>query len=324
MNIVYCFIGKLPNYTIETVHQLRLFYDGPVYFIVSDNESDIAKALEHEYKVTIIKYESVKSIEFTKTVEECYKRFIICHDLKGREHLFICAFERFFLLYNLMNSKKLTDVFFVELDNLVYEDPRKWTRAFQSKPAAWMFDNVGRCSSGVCYFKQSDILDKLNNHFLAFIRTSPKLLSEMSALWEFWEAHKDSVQILPTHWTSTSVSEIAYSEYDKYESSIFDAAALGIFIGGIDPIRTKGVLKKGIISTESAINYGIYEYEWRLDDKKRNIPYVLKKDTNQWLRINNLHIHSKHLIDCLSKPCLSLVCGEFNPKPCCKNGMCMC
>lgn len=323
MNIVYCFIGKLPNYTIETVHQLRLFYDGPVYFIISDHESDIAKTLEHEYKVTLIKYESVKSTDFTKTVEECYKRFIICHDLRGREYLFICAFERFFLLYNLMNSKKITDVFFVELDNLIYDDPRKWTHAFQSKSAAWMFDNTGRCSSGVCYFKHTDILNQLNNTFLNFIRTSPKLLSEMSALWEFWEANKESVQILPTHWKSASVPEITYIEYDNYESSIFDAAALGIYIGGIDPIRTNGVLKKGLISTDSAINYGRYKYQWRRDEKERNILYVLNEDNNQWLRINNLHIHSKHLIDCLSKPCLSMVCAEFNPKPCCTNSMCM-
>jgi hypothetical protein len=35
MIIAYCFIGKLPEYAVDTVHQARLFYYGPIYFIIS-------------------------------------------------------------------------------------------------------------------------------------------------------------------------------------------------------------------------------------------------------------------------------------------------
>jgi DNA topoisomerase IB len=39
-----------------------------------------------------------------------------------------------------------------------------------------------------------------------------------------------------------------------------------------------------------------------IDDKGRNIPYIFNNIDKKWLRINNLHIHSKQLSDCFSKP----------------------
>ena len=43
MNVIYSFIGKLPNYIIETIYQLRLYYDGDVYLIIDDIKSQYLK-----------------------------------------------------------------------------------------------------------------------------------------------------------------------------------------------------------------------------------------------------------------------------------------
>jgi hypothetical protein len=59
MNIVYAFIGPLPSYSIDTVNQTRLFFDGPLYFIVSDLSSAYVPVLQDRYNVTIVPYESV-------------------------------------------------------------------------------------------------------------------------------------------------------------------------------------------------------------------------------------------------------------------------
>ena len=216
-----------------------------------------------------------------------------------------------------MKLKSLTNVFFVELDNLVYDDPRAWVDQFSRKDAAYMFDNNDRFASGVCYFKHNDIIHKLNRYFLHYIQTTTTFVNEMTALYEYFQANKNDIQILPTHWKSTNVNEIAHEHYDIYNHSIFDAAALGIFIGGIDPHHSGGVLTKGQKSIWSAIDYSKYTYEWRKDKQGRNIPFVWNPEDKCWVKINNLHIHSKQLVDCLSAPLdASFVSGETFQQMC--------
>lgn len=330
MNVVYSFIGSLPAYAIDTVHQLRYFYTGPVYFILDDLSSDAKTILEKKYNVTIVPYTDVKSKEFDDIAASCASRFGIVYGLKGRELLFLRALERFFLLEKLMILKNLKNVLFVELDNLLYDDPSNWLTHLCKSNAAYMIDNYDRCSSGVCFFKDTDILHKLNLYFLKFIQTSNKLLSEMPALYEFWQASgadaaKD-IQILPTLWPSATDAEripsAAYAKYDLYNESIFDAAALGIYLGGIDLIHSNNVLKKGVISTASAINCSNYRFQWHTDSEGRKIPHIYDKESDKWIKINNLHIHSKHLIDCLSKPFQNLILSENSFKLCCKLGLC--
>ena len=88
MIIVYCFIGSLPEYAIHTVYQMRLFYKGSIYFIVSDIESSYINILK-TYDVTIINYTDVIDNAFTKTVNDNHHRFLIVNGLVGREKIFI-------------------------------------------------------------------------------------------------------------------------------------------------------------------------------------------------------------------------------------------
>lgn len=302
MHLVCCFVGKLPAYAIDTIHQLRLFYDGDVYFIINDFESPIHKELESKYGVKIIHYNDVCDKEFNEVIDKYMHKFCIVDKLIGREKLFIYAFERFFLLHNLMITRHLTNVFFVELDNLLYDDPRNWESSFCTQDLGYMYENKTSCSSGICFVKKADALKQLTTHFLHYIQTTTTFVSEMTALREFFGLHNELVQILPTHWISDKVPEITYRNYDKYNDSIFDAAGLGIYIGGLDPYHTKGILKKGLKSEWSIIDYTNYKYEWKADPHGRNIPYVYSEERKKWLRINNLHVHSKQLSDCFSSP----------------------
>jgi len=298
MILTYCFIGTLPDYAIDTIYQARLFYKGIIYFIISDIHSPYAAELKSKYNVTIIDYNEVVDVTFNQYVTQYINKFCIVHRLKGREKLFIYSFERFFLLYHLMNQYQLSNVFFLELDNLIYDDPTVWENSFALHEMAYMYDNHDRGASGICFIRNKEILLKFNEYCKKFIATSTKFLSEMTTLYEFWEANKDLVQLLPTHWPADHVPKETHINYDKYQNTIFDSAAIGIYLGGVDPIHTGGVIVKGKQWQGSAINYTPYQYKWMTDDKNRNIPYVLYNET--WIRINNLHIHSKDLKSCLS------------------------
>jgi len=298
MILTYCFIGPLPDYAIDTIYQARLFYKGIIYFIVSDIHSPYVGELKYKYDVTIIDYHEVIDIKFNNCVNQHFNKFAIVNGFKGREKLFIYSFERFFLLYHLMDQYQLSNVFFLELDNLIYDDPTVWETSFALNEMSYMYENHTSCGSGICFIQNKEILSKFMELCMHYIATDTGFLSEMAVLYQFWEANKDRVQLLPTHWPAHDVPKETYMNYDNYQNTIFDAAALGIYLGGYDPYHTNGIIVTGQKSKWSAINCTKYQYKWTIDDKNRKIPYVLHGDT--WIKINNLHIHSKDLKSCLS------------------------
>jgi hypothetical protein len=299
MLIVYTFIGTLPSYCIETVHQLRLFYKGVVYFIVDDYDSPHVKVMESKYNITIVRYDSVVDTNFLNLVENVKTKFLVLPGLKERAHLFSRAFERFYVLHNLMLQKDLTDVFYLELDNLIYNDPLVWLEGFSTKEMAYMFDNYNRASSGICYIKSPPILKEFMECSSDFIKNSNDFMTEMTTLYTFWERNKDRVQLLPIYWTHSPYPSQTYETFPLY-NSIFDALSMGVYLGGVDPYHSNGIVTKGWKATWGLIDYTAYKYEWKADEQMRKIPHVWTGEV--WLRINNLHVHSKDLQSCLSLP----------------------
>lgn len=303
VNIVYAFVGPLPSYCVETVHQTRLFYDGPIYFIINDYQSQHIKILQ-KYNVIIINYDSVIDNDFKSLVELTYNKFCIVNNLVGRERLFIHSFERFYLLHNLMIQQNISDVFFMELDNLIYDSPIKWIDGFRTKEMAYMFDNYNRASSGISYIKNTDILHKFIMCCNNFILYSNDFMTEMIALYIFWENNKDIVQLLPIHWADNKYPDQTHESFNLYNNSIFDALSLGIYLSGADPYHTNitKIYKEGSGSKSiwGLVDYTTYSYKWEADYKGRKIPFIF--NGSEWLRINNLHIHSKNLQPCLSTP----------------------
>ena len=226
MIIAYCFIGELPNYALDTVYQARLFYHGPIYFIIRDTTSPFVTQLE-AYQVTIIPYSSVLHLDFTECATTYHSKFEIVPHLKGREKLFLYSFERFAVLQQAMKIHNLTNVFFLELDNLIYDDPLKWEEQFASKEIAYMYDKVDRCCSGICFIKNAEILDKLVQYFIHFIGNTVKPVTEMIALYEFWQQNTDVVQILPTHWPT--IQTVVSQEYDRYNNTVFHNFSKGSY-----------------------------------------------------------------------------------------------
>jgi hypothetical protein len=307
LSIVYAYIGSLPLYTMDTVQQLRMFYDGPIYFITNDYNSPTLIKLIYLYNVTVIKYEDVIDLDFQKLLDKNYSKFHIADglDLENRQKLFIYSFERFYVLHKFMKLFNINNVFFMELDNLVYDDPRKWLKLFSRSDFAYMIDNIDRGASGVAYIKNTVLLSKFLDHCNKYIDTALEkserstILNEMEALYSFFKTAEDDIQILPTHWPDKNLPSILYKTFNEYDS-LFDAAALGIYFGGLHPYHTFGDVIKYVKNPMSVIDCTKYKYEWKCDEKNRRVPYVWYDD--RWLRINNLHIHTKRLQEFMSFP----------------------
>jgi hypothetical protein len=152
MILAYCFIGILPSYIIETIYQARLFFDGDIYLIVNQLDSPYINDIK-KYNINIINYEDVISYEFREISQKNISKFHYISDLKGREDLFLRSFERFFVLQNLLKQQNLEDCLFLELDNLIYDDPNKWILQFKKNELCYMYNNINSYSSGIMYIK---------------------------------------------------------------------------------------------------------------------------------------------------------------------------
>ena len=299
MIIALSFIGILPSYIVEVLHQIRCFYSGDIYLIINDLSSlYLTKIIK--YNINIVKYNEVINFEFLNVAEQNKHKFCIVTSLVGREELFIRSFERFFLLRNLLENKNLTDCFFMELDNLIYDDPNKWIEQFSRHELGYMFDNYNRFSSGIMYVKNADALYNFQNYILNFIKNSNEFMTEMTVLSNYYENNKDKVQILPTHFPDKSIPSISYENYNNYNDTIFDSASYGGYLFGMDTCHTNNVIVKGLKSKWAFIDCTNLKFSWKVDEKGRNRPYVF--NGNEYILINNLHIHAKNLHEALSLP----------------------
>ena len=190
------------------------------------------------------------------------------------------------------------DCLFLELDNLIYDDPQKWIDNFSKNELCYMYDNDDRFASGLMYVKNADALDGLLKCILDFIKNSNSFMSEMIALSIYYETNKDKVGILPSYWHDDTVPPIAYLNYNEYNDTIFDAAAIGCYLLGMDPHHTKGVIVRNLKSFWAKIDYTQQIFDWKIDENGRKRPYIWNGE--KWLLINVLHVHSKDLNSGLS------------------------
>ena len=51
MFVVLSFIGTLPNYVVDCVHQIRCFFQGDIYLILNDLNSPFAKLCIEKYNI---------------------------------------------------------------------------------------------------------------------------------------------------------------------------------------------------------------------------------------------------------------------------------
>lgn len=293
MIVLFSFIGELPVYVLDTIQQVRFFFDGKIVLIT--NECQKYKQQLAKLNVDIIPYIKVKDEEFLRTCKKSHIKRV--NGLRGREELFLRSFERFVLAKNWMIQENATDVLFLELDNLIYADPRLWESHLKSSPISLMYDNFGRVSTGLCFLRDCKGVEKLVDNLIRYIKTNKgSCPSEMGANAQLVERYPHLCQILPTHCQIDNKFPQLSENFRNY-NSMFDAAAIGIFLFGLDPFHTRGKIKLGQRNKWSYIDYTKFKFKWKTQNHLR-CPFAEIDGVN--IKINNLHIHSKNL-----KPAMS-------------------
>jgi len=186
--------------------------------------------------------------------------------------------KRLFILNEYMKQKGLKNVVHLENDVLLYSDMKY---DLDEKIYITM-DEENRCVPGIVYIPNHELFDRL-------IQEYNYSKDDMENLAIFYNRHRDIVNTFPI--IDNSVQPSIYNkEFERFHS-IFDAAAMGQYLGGVDPRNIPGDTT-GFVNETCIIKYNNYQFKW-LKKKGHYVPHILIN--NNWILVNNLHIHSKRL-----------------------------
>ena len=304
MEIVYAYIGKLPPYIVESLYQARLWSPNKITLICDDLTSPYLDQLK-QFNISIVPYELVVHREFIACVQSNYQKFCIAEKLGDRRLLFIRSFERFFLLQKYMEITGATNILFLELDLLIYFNPNDYLHFFQQRELTLSYVNEFQVCSAFAYIKSTEILATMNSYFLSMIysntKTSDDTMSEMVALHRLLQTKefRDRVLMLPCLWPDPHFNKDAWENYSMFQS-LFDGSGIAIYLDGPDLTHREQWLKNNKVWWGADIVYNSYPYAWKEIESKKVL--FLQDLSENFVRVNCLHVHNKNLQVFLSSP----------------------
>ncbi len=299
--LVFVHIGReLPGYLETALNQARLFnQDCPIYLVA--NREALLRFSPKTADPLLVQV-SCESLDQTAEHRAFIQRSNL--DKQWAGGFWNHATERFFYLYDLMVEHHLEHVFHLENDNMLYADVQELLPLFQRyyPGIGATFDNEERFIGGFVYIRNAPRLQPL----VAFLAAhAHEGRYEMQVIAQFKEeSDRKQIDYLPivmpeytaAHPLISPAGHRAraarlFSNHIEAFSSIFDAAALGQYLGGQDP--RNGPSHPGFINESCLFNPSLLSFEWERDQKGRRVPYAIYEGRK--CRINNLHIHCKRL-----------------------------
>jgi hypothetical protein len=206
---------------------------------------------------------------------------------------------RFFVLYEFMAQTGIKNVIHIENDVLIYYNCDKVLSVplFNKSELYIPFDSYERNIASIVYIPDAILLAQILVHYNY----------EKNDMYNFSEIRKKTVcvQQFPIFVEeraldlSTVDGERAFVSHgwSQFGGYIFDAAAIGQYVGGVDPRNCPGDTR-GFVNETCVIKYAdegtiIWKTDGNDDDVKR--PF-LQRNNQQIIPIFNLHIHSKALV----------------------------
>jgi hypothetical protein len=302
-NIVFVHIGKtVPEYAQIAIRQAsRLNPDSTVYFLIkSESYKEFSEKHHFSSNVQLVNLDHIRhTMAHKKFNNQCTQ------DTAFRDGFWRYASERFLYLYDFCKAKNLSNVFHLEYDVMLYINVEDYMPVFkQNYPhIAVTADNDKRVVAGLIYFADVQALQFVAKAMVAGSRGE---VNDMVILSKSKKPGKGSymqnLPIIPSKYSKdnklTSPEGHVAKRPEEYSNCfhkfnlVFDACAIGQYLGGIDPRNDYGNYHVGFINEMTLFNPSHFTYTWEEEDGLR-IPYLTYKGVKS--KIANLHIHSKRL-----------------------------
>lgn len=296
--IVYVHIGEfLPSYLEISIDQARLF--NPTCPIVLIANEQALKNFTSSSNIEMISCESL-----SPTQEHNYFCQNTSHPTKPLNGFWRYTSERFLYLNDYIQEYAIENVFHLENDVMLYADLELLLSLFiQYYPGiGTTFERPHKCIPGFVYISNKEAMKKMATYFAKY---ASRGFSDMKLIGIFKDEQPNHIiGALPLMMASYAIEQTVesqgsrllkrkqeYCQHIDAFNSIFDAAAIGIFLGGIDPLKV--LAPPDYKRADLFFNPSLLTYEWQYDQRGRKIPYACYG--NEKYKINNLHVASKKL-----------------------------
>jgi hypothetical protein len=275
MQIVLTCINNFQEYILINIEQLiKLGHD--VIYIITNKE------FFYKYDKYIL---NVILIDISELNETYNFKLNTTLDKKFRNGFWYLTSLRFFYIYELINKYNLKDVIHLENDVLIYYNCKEIIKYIDNNFVYIPFDSYKRNIASILYIPNKEIFKNILDNYnfkmndmenFSYIKNKIGLIKNLP--------------IFIKHINLTNEQKYVSENSDVFPF-IFDAAAIGQFLGGVDPRNTPGNTE-GFINETCVIKYNNYSFLFKYIDNIKK-PFIIIENIE--IPIFNLHIHSKDL-----------------------------
>jgi len=284
MNIILTCVGKFQEYILENITQLLTLGHTSIYVITDRKFFTNFGSL----CLDIILIDVAELPDTYKYAAKCPM------DKSFREGFWVNTSARFFYIYECMRKYGIRDVVHIENDVVIYYNADV-LEALVDKTRIYMpFDSYSRNIASIVYIPNHQTLAYILDHYDVRRNDMYNFAKHLSS------GKVDTFPIFTNKYYQNPYDEKTFvsRNYARFPY-LFDAAAMGQYLGGIDPLNQSGDTR-GFVNETTVIQYDKYKFVWSNHLTQTNIyqPFLYvadtdKENTTQLLPIFNLHIHSK-------------------------------
>lgn len=294
--LVFVWLGKrLPTWGL-TALSLSTAYSGAKTILITNRSVGLITEATEQYFVE----------DFYKA-PTAWKRATQTLDQNFRDGFWLKTTERFFVLEQFMATFKVASLFHAELDNWIFNITGLDVRL--DEVGRGLFcprDSLDRGIASLIYINRPDSLTQLNQ--LALDNTLVEK-NDMTLLGHLL-ATSDLFFSLSTENAFQDLGSVAWKRVsDEVSHGIFDAAAIGQFLFGIDPRNGPILLTNGYENENKGCD--LWRLQYNLKDKSNTFELTNPK-TGQSVNLFNIHVHSKLFKQLANKNRLSQILDRVN------------
>jgi hypothetical protein len=278
MNIVLVCINNYQEYILNNIKQLITLGHYNIFVII--DLQMFPHFNEYNSKIKLIDINELNDDTHNFSVNSCLDRSF----RNGFWHL---TSLRFFYIYEFMKKYNVDNVIHLENDVPIYYNCNELNDYIDQNFMYIPFDSYKRNIASIMYIPNKEIFKIILDNY-DFNKNDMDNFTNIKQKTKL-------IKNFPIFIKNKNLSDEQnfVSENSDTFPFIFDAAAIGQYLGGVDP-RNDPSDTKGFINETCVIKYNKYKI-WFEEINKIKKPFIQIEDKK--IPIFNLHIHSKKLID---------------------------
>ena len=271
MNVVLVCLHNFQEYILTNIQQLIKLQHFNIYVIT--NQKFIENFVNFSSNIHLIIAENLLPFNFNNL------------NNTFRNGFWQLTSQRFYYIYEFMKKFNVINVIHLENDVLIYYNCNVLLDKLNQKFMYIPFDTYERNIASIIYIPSAPIFKLILDNY-DFNKNDMQNFSNIKHITGLIQ----NFPIFPQQFASNP-EESFVSENSNIFPYIFDAAAIGQYLGGIDPRNSTTPNTVGFVNETCTIKYNKYSFIMNKD----KLPFINIQGTE--IPIFNLHIHSKILKD---------------------------